>query len=125
MFSNYYTKWKELKMKEVKRKIDHEGEPLVDYGEQGYAMLTFPYYDFEVQLKCVDPFSDASEPEVHLKVFRDERDVTPEYFDLTVGPGYIRPTMWNIKQVLEILDENMYAEDDAEYDEENTVDTKG
>lgn len=115
-------------MKEVKQRIDHTGEPLVDYGEQGYALLTFPYYEFEIQLKCLDKFNDMPDPEVHLKIFRDERDVTPEYFDISGSPGYIRPTIYNIKQVLEILDENLMAEEELEFeedDEENTVDTKG
>ena len=119
-------------MKEKKPEFDRHGEPEVRYAT-GYELIKFPYYLFDVHIKVADHWNKAKDPDVYIKVFRDDRDVTPEYFDMEAG--VIRPTLYNLREVLNILDENLEAEwdeavivdseDDDDEEEEDAVDTVG
>jgi hypothetical protein len=113
-------------MKEIQAKpaeVTHEDEPLVQYAP-GYEVLTFPFYQFEIKMKCADEWNTANNPDVYVKIYNEDgRDVTFDYYDMQDGPGYIRPTLYNLKDVLDLLTENIEALEDEE--SQDAVDTKG
>jgi hypothetical protein len=116
-------------MKEIQPKpieVTHEDEPLVQY-KPGYEVLTFPFYNFEIKMKCADEWNSTHNPEVYIKIYNEDgRDVTLDYYTMEDGPGYIRPTLYNLKDVLDLLTENIEAlEEEEEEEAKDAVDTKG
>ncbi len=96
-------------MKEHRPQINHDGEPITEYSP-GYEIWEFPYCDFDIRIKVADQFLNVAEPEVYIKIYRDDRDVTNDYMFMGDSPGFIRPTLPNLQQILSILDENMETE---------------
>jgi hypothetical protein len=77
----------------------------------GYYELDFTYFDWTIHIRVCDEFNISPEPETWLKICdADEADVTRKYMHMPDGPGFIRPTMYNIREVIRILDENMDIE---------------
>jgi hypothetical protein len=111
-------------MKELVADVTHEDEPQVEYSP-GYQVLTFPFYHFVIVMKVATEWNMAPKPEVYIKIYNeDERDVTADYMYMDGSPGFIRPTLYNLKEVMAILEENMEADDEEEEDD-NITDTAG
>jgi hypothetical protein len=109
-------------MKEVKEKETsklHLDEPICNE-TQGYIELDFPYFDWTIKMQVADEWNTNGDPDTWLRIFEqkgdDEVDVTFKYMLMPDGPGYIRPTLYNLREVMRILDENIEEEEDEGHD---------
>ena len=110
-------------MKEFTPKVNHDGEPITK-AVPGYYEVEFPYYDFDIRLRIEDEWQVVPDPDTSLTIYRDQKDVTHDYMYMGDSPGFIRPTLYNLKQVLSLLDENMDVEMDKEIMDGETVSVK-
>jgi len=113
-------------MREVKPKVTHEDEPTVEYAP-GYQVLSFPYFDWTIKMKVTDEWNLALYPDVYLRIYEGDEDVTHKFMLMDESPGFIRPTLYNLTQMCYILSENMEVQDaDSESEEDaSSADTSG
>ena len=105
----------------MRPKVHHDDEPTVQYAP-GYQILEFPFFQWYIQMKVADEWNQAILPEVYIRILDDDMtDVTAQFMQMKDSPGFIRPTLYNLRRVMDILEENLEdAEDDA-----TTIDTSG
>ncbi len=96
----------------------YDDEPEFEYCP-GYYVISFPFFDFDITLKIQDEYNTAKQPDIYIRVMRDNENVTGKFVIMDNAPD-VRPTLYNLYQICRLIIDNMEDVEDADKQSEKT-----